>query len=131
MNYCVEVVDKTLQERRKVIEGTDPNLDAEPLVRSKLYTEEVLVRLAFRPMHVFVLNAHSTQRNQINNELTVERIIRQRSLEGIPEKPPASTPPKADDGLATTVFKSRCKFFEPPQSDAEARQWWDGVHRER
>ncbi|KAG9006622.1 hypothetical protein FRB94_000548 [Tulasnella sp. JGI-2019a] len=92
VNYCVDVVDKSMDERRKLIEGTDPALDAEPQVRAKLYSEEVL-------------------RNQIHNELSVEQIIRQQSLE---------------------AFKSRCKFFEPPLADAEARQWWwEGVHKGR
>jgi len=91
VNYCVDVVDRTMEERRKIIDGTDPDLDGEPQVRAKLYSEEVL-------------------RNQIHNELSVERIIRQRSLE---------------------AFKSRCKFFEPPLTDPEARQWWEGVHRGR
>jgi len=91
VNYCVEVVDRTMQERRQGIEGTEPGLDAERSVRAKLYSDEVL-------------------REQLHNELTVEKIVRQRSLD---------------------AFKSRCKFFEPPPTDKEARQWWDSTTRSR
>ncbi|KAI0268198.1 caffeine-induced death protein 2-domain-containing protein [Gloeopeniophorella convolvens] len=44
------------------------------------------------------------KRRQVRNELTVEKIVRQRSLD---------------------AFTSRCRYFEPPRSDGEARRWWD------
>lgn len=91
INYCVDVVDNVMQERLKGVEGTEAGLDAQPNLRAKLYTDEVL-------------------RNQIHNEITVEKIIRQRSID---------------------AFKSRCKFFEPPQSDPEARQWWESSFSRR
>jgi len=41
---------------------------------------------------------------QIRNERAIEKIIRQRSVD---------------------AFVSRCRYFQPPQSDLEARRWWD------
>lgn len=43
VNYCVDVVEKTMDDRRRSVEGTESNLDAEPQVRAKLYSDEVLV----------------------------------------------------------------------------------------
>lgn len=43
MQYCVEVVDDVMAERRKGVEGTEAGLDAQPNVRAKLYSDEVLV----------------------------------------------------------------------------------------
>lgn len=51
VNYCVDVVDKSMAERRKIIDGTDAGLDAEPQVRAKLYSEEVLVSSNHRSLH--------------------------------------------------------------------------------
>ncbi|KAG8715421.1 hypothetical protein FRC08_010608 [Ceratobasidium sp. 394] len=91
VNYCVAVVDKSMDAKREAIAGQDPRLDENRQTASSLYTDEV-------------------KRNQMRNELTVEAIIRQRSLD---------------------AFKSRCKYFEPPPSDARSRQWWDTAHSGR
>ncbi|ETW75710.1 hypothetical protein HETIRDRAFT_422381 [Heterobasidion irregulare TC 32-1] len=53
------------------------------------------------------LFADEVKRNQVHNELSVEKIVRQRSLD---------------------AFSSRCRYFEPPLTDAEARKWWDEAH---
>ncbi|KAI0353531.1 hypothetical protein OH77DRAFT_1406706 [Trametes cingulata] len=53
-----------------------------------------------------ILYAEEVKRNQIHNELTVETIVRKRTFD---------------------AFRSRCRYFEPPTSDAEARKWWDAV----
>ncbi|CAE6524789.1 unnamed protein product [Rhizoctonia solani] len=88
VNYCVGVVDASMEAKRQTLAGQDPKLDENRRTASALYTDEV-------------------KRNQMRNELTVETIIRQRSLD---------------------AFKSRCKFFEPPISDTRSRHWWDSVH---
>ncbi|CAE6439555.1 unnamed protein product [Rhizoctonia solani] len=72
VNYCVGVVDASMEAKRQSLAGQDPKLDENRRTASSLYTDEV-------------------KRNQMRNELTVEVIIRQRSLD---------------------AFKSRCKFFE-------------------
>ncbi|KAI0307105.1 caffeine-induced death protein 2-domain-containing protein [Multifurca ochricompacta] len=41
---------------------------------------------------------------QVHNEIAIEKIIRQRSLD---------------------AFVSRCQYFEPPLSDEDARRWWN------
>ncbi|KAF8592172.1 hypothetical protein K439DRAFT_1650365 [Ramaria rubella] len=90
VQYCVEVVDSSMEAKRAAFATDDAILDANVRRRKQdaiLYADEV-------------------KRNQIRNELTVERIVRLRSLE---------------------AFKSRCKYFEPPRTDAEARKWWDAV----
>ena len=40
---CTDVVDEVMVDRRKVIEGTEASLDAEPAVRAQFYSDEVLV----------------------------------------------------------------------------------------
>ncbi|KDQ15354.1 hypothetical protein BOTBODRAFT_31678 [Botryobasidium botryosum FD-172 SS1] len=87
INYCVDVVDRKMEEKRKALEGQESKLDAERSKKSTLYADQV-------------------KRNQIHNEHAVETIVRRRSFE---------------------AFKSRCKYFEPPLSDAEARKWWDAA----
>jgi len=47
--------------------------------------------------------ADETKRRQVRNELAIEKIVRQRSID---------------------AFVSRCRYFEPPQSDADTRRWW-------
>ncbi|QRV86745.1 caffeine-induced death protein [Ceratobasidium sp. AG-Ba] len=91
VNYCVAVVDRSMEAKRASIAGQDPKLDENKRTASSLYTDEV-------------------KRNQMHNELAVEAIIRQRSLD---------------------AFKSRCKYFEPPLSDMESRKWWDTAHAGR
>jgi len=45
---------------------------------------------------------------QVRNELAIEKIVRRRSLD---------------------AFTSRCRYFEPPLSDEEARRWWNDAQR--
>ncbi|KAF8477878.1 caffeine-induced death protein 2-domain-containing protein [Gautieria morchelliformis] len=88
VQYCVNVVDSGMEQKRAALEAQDTSMDEQTRRRRRdaaLYAEEV-------------------KRNHIHNELTVERIVRLRSLE---------------------AFRSRCKYFEPPRTDAEARKWWD------
>jgi hypothetical protein len=46
------------------------------------------------------------KRNHVHNERTVETIVQQKSL---------------------LAFRSRCKYFTPPLSDAESRKLWDSA----
>ncbi|KAI0005072.1 caffeine-induced death protein 2-domain-containing protein [Russula compacta] len=41
---------------------------------------------------------------QVHNELAIEKIVRQRSID---------------------AFVSRCRYFDPPHTDRDAREWWD------
>ncbi|KAF8316505.1 caffeine-induced death protein 2-domain-containing protein [Cantharellus anzutake] len=87
IDYCVDVVDKNVTEKKKSISGQEEGLDGDQKSRSirfSLFSDEIL-------------------RNQIRQELAVEAIVRRRSWE---------------------AFSSRCKYFEPPKTDAEARKWW-------
>ncbi|PSS05376.1 hypothetical protein PHLCEN_2v3865 [Hermanssonia centrifuga] len=87
IEYCVTVVDQSKEEKQESLEKTDAEPSAQRKIRAELYSEQV-------------------KRNQINNELSVEKIVRNRSLD---------------------AFRSRCKFFEPPSTDDEARKWWDAA----
>jgi len=84
VEYCVAVVDRSLNEKRKSIEDQYGDPSAQRKTQAALFAEEV-------------------KRNQVYNELAVEAIVRQRSLD---------------------AFRSRCKYFVPPLSDVEARKWW-------
>ncbi|KAI0638054.1 caffeine-induced death protein 2-domain-containing protein [Trametes polyzona] len=53
-----------------------------------------------------ILYAEEVKRNQLHNELTVESIVRKRAFD---------------------AFRGRCRYFEPPPSDPEARKWWDSI----
>ncbi|KAI0701808.1 caffeine-induced death protein 2-domain-containing protein [Cytidiella melzeri] len=91
VDYCVNVVDQSLEEKRRSLDTVDADPAAQRKIKGALFAEEV-------------------KRNQIHYELTVEKIVRNRSLQ---------------------VFQSRCKYFEPPLSDAQARQWWDAAEASR
>ncbi|KZT24513.1 hypothetical protein NEOLEDRAFT_1134891 [Neolentinus lepideus HHB14362 ss-1] len=87
IEYCVGVVDASMDEKRNTIEDQADKPAEQRKLQAQLYAEEV-------------------KRNQVHNELTVEKIIRQRSLD---------------------AFRSRCRYFEPPSSDTESRSWWDST----
>ncbi|KAF9485371.1 hypothetical protein BDN70DRAFT_917040 [Pholiota conissans] len=48
------------------------------------------------------------KRKQVHRELTVEDIVRKRSAD---------------------AFRSRCQYFTPPMTDAEARKMWDAAQK--
>jgi len=87
VSYCVGVVDKSMAEKRQSMQDQAEDSSAQRRIQAALYADEV-------------------KRNQVHNELAVEKIVRQRSLD---------------------AFRSRCKYFSPPLSDVEARKWWDAV----
>lgn len=87
MDYCVNVVDQSMNEKRRVLEGQHGDARAQRKAQADLFAEEV-------------------KRNQVHNELSVERIIRKRSLD---------------------AFQSRCRYFTPPMNDVEARNWWNAA----
>ncbi|CCL99422.1 uncharacterized protein FIBRA_01440 [Fibroporia radiculosa] len=87
VEYCVGVVDQSMDEKRKQLQQEAGDPATQRRIQGTLFAEEV-------------------KRNQVHNELTVERIVRRRSLE---------------------AFQSRCKYFEPPLTDADARRWWDAA----
>ncbi|KAG2042856.1 caffeine-induced death protein 2-domain-containing protein [Suillus americanus] len=88
INYCVDIVDQSTEGKRKSMTSEQGDARAERKTRAAMFADEV-------------------KRNQVRNEMAVENIIRQRSLE---------------------AFQSRCQYFSPPLTDAEARKWWDAVH---
>ncbi|KAH9482638.1 hypothetical protein JR316_0004738 [Psilocybe cubensis] len=55
-----------------------------------------------------VVFANEVKRKQVHNELVVESIVRKRSAD---------------------AFKTRCKYFVPPQTDAEARRMWEAAQK--
>ncbi|KAA1466492.1 hypothetical protein DENSPDRAFT_768460 [Dentipellis sp. KUC8613] len=87
IDYCVAVVNDSVESKQQFISEKQDDPKAQRKMQGILYEEEV-------------------KRNQVRNELTVERIVRQRSLD---------------------AFTSRCRYFTPPLSDVEARKWWDAA----
>ncbi|KIP07038.1 hypothetical protein PHLGIDRAFT_106222 [Phlebiopsis gigantea 11061_1 CR5-6] len=87
ITYCVDVVDRSMSEKQKALDSGAPDAAEQRRIQGALFAEEVKLR-------------------QVHNELTVERIVRNRSLD---------------------AFRSRCRYFEPPLTDAEARRWWDAA----
>jgi hypothetical protein len=95
-------------------------------------------------MDAFLLAKMSShpQRNQIANEDTVEKIVRKRSLEGMfstnLQLEPCRRLMLVRDICSTNdrsvcradvAFKSRCRFFLPPERDERGRQWWDAAEK--
>ncbi|KZT12570.1 uncharacterized protein LAESUDRAFT_718842 [Laetiporus sulphureus 93-53] len=91
VEYCVSVVDKSMDEKRSSLATGEYDPASQRQIQGALFAEEV-------------------KRNQVHNELTVETIVRRRSLD---------------------AFRSRCKYFEPPFSEADARKWWDAAQAGR
>ncbi|KAG1820194.1 caffeine-induced death protein 2-domain-containing protein [Suillus subaureus] len=87
INYCVDIVDQSMEGKRKSLTSEEAGARAERKMQAAMFADEV-------------------KRNQVHNELAVEKIIRQRSLD---------------------AFQSRCQYFSPPLTDAEARKWWNAV----
>ncbi|OAX43505.1 hypothetical protein K503DRAFT_731530 [Rhizopogon vinicolor AM-OR11-026] len=88
VNYCVNIVDESMEEKRKALAIEKGDARAERKTQAAMFADEV-------------------KRNQVHNELAVEKIVRQRSLD---------------------AFQSRCQYFSPPLTNAEARKWWDAAH---
>ncbi|KIJ70575.1 hypothetical protein HYDPIDRAFT_78094 [Hydnomerulius pinastri MD-312] len=87
VDYCVNVVDQSMDEKHKLLDGQVGDARAQRKTQAGLFADEV-------------------KRNQVHNELSVEKIIRKRSLD---------------------AFQSRCQYFSPPMNDTEARKWWDAA----
>ncbi|EGN93051.1 hypothetical protein SERLA73DRAFT_64689 [Serpula lacrymans var. lacrymans S7.3] len=87
IEYCDGVVDRSMQEKRGAVNDLKEDPRAQRKIQAALFADQV-------------------KRNQVHNELTVEKIVRQRSLD---------------------AFKSRCRYFTPPLSDADARKWWNAA----
>ncbi|KAF9259492.1 hypothetical protein L218DRAFT_933573 [Marasmius fiardii PR-910] len=85
IEYCTSVIDESVNEKQEIIQDQESSPAVTRKAIAEKYTEQV-------------------KRNQIHNELTVEMIIRKRSLE---------------------AFRARCKYFTPPVSDVEGRKMWD------
>ncbi|QRW26903.1 caffeine-induced death protein [Rhizoctonia solani] len=94
VNYCVDVVEATMETKRQALAGQDPKLDENRRTASSLYTDEV-------------------KRNQMRNELTVEAIIRQRSLDGVDSSSPRSLTHAPGTGgiLRTPAASITCQCF--------------------
>jgi len=89
LEYCTTVVDQALVEKRSTLEGQAKGPTSRREIQGAMFEDEV-------------------KRNQVRNELTVEGIIRKRTME---------------------AFRSRCQYFTPPLTDVQARQMWDSVQR--
>lgn len=97
IDYCVKVVDEAQvghhQSDHRAGVGDDGLVARRP---------------SSSPLSVGVAN--ETKYRQVRNELAIEKIVRQRSID---------------------AFVSRCRYFEPPQSDADTRRWWKEARERR
>ncbi|EIM85633.1 uncharacterized protein STEHIDRAFT_140204 [Stereum hirsutum FP-91666 SS1] len=87
IDYCVGVVDQSMEQKRTVIQEKEDDPAGQRKIQGALFAEEV-------------------KRNQVHNELAVEKIVRRRSLD---------------------AFTSRCRYFSPPPTEVEARKWWEAA----
>lgn len=95
ITYCTSVVDRSLVEKQDVLAK-----DA----AATTGTSEEITPAARRKMQAEVYS-EGVMRNQVHNELTVEKIVRYRSWD---------------------AFRSRCKYFEiPAETDAQTRKLWE------
>ncbi|KAJ6539337.1 caffeine-induced death protein 2-domain-containing protein [Mycena capillaripes] len=86
IDYCVGVVDQSKEEKQKAAE-----VEEDPSRRRKLEA---------------AMFSDNVQRNQVHDELSIDAIVRKRSLQ---------------------AFRSRCRYFVPPSTDSEARKLWDAA----
>jgi hypothetical protein len=63
INYCVDIVDQSMDGKRKSLTSEEGDARAERKAQAVMFADEV-------------------KRNQVHNELAVEKIVRQRSLDG-------------------------------------------------
>ncbi|KAF8165356.1 caffeine-induced death protein 2-domain-containing protein [Crassisporium funariophilum] len=89
VEYCAAVVDQSLHEKRSVLDEQSQDASSRRKTQAAVFADEV-------------------KRNQVHNELTVEAIVRKRSVE---------------------AFRARCQYFVPPLSDVEARKMWDSAQK--
>jgi hypothetical protein len=87
VDYCVNVMDQSMSQKHQALDGLEGDAKSKRKTQAELFADEV-------------------KWNQVRNELSVEKIIRRRSLE---------------------AFQSRCRYFTPPLNDPEARKWFDGA----
>lgn len=84
IEYCVDVVDQSLIQKEQDMLHAEQDPQKLRKAKATLYADQV-------------------KRSQIRNELLVEKIVRDRSME---------------------AFKSRCKYFVPPATDKNTRELW-------
>jgi len=103
IDYCVKVVDQGMDRRKDNIDDLAKEIRESQMPSMSDRSEAGELEREHRREKA-LLYSDEVKRNQIHNELAVEKIVRQRSLE---------------------AFKTHCRNFSPPQTDQEARKWWD------
>ncbi|KAJ7904506.1 caffeine-induced death protein 2-domain-containing protein [Mycena olivaceomarginata] len=86
IEYCVGVVDQSKEEKQKAAQAEEDPARRRA-IEAKVFSDDV-------------------KRNQVRDELAVDAIVRNRSLQ---------------------AFRSRCRYFVPPLTDSEARKMWDAA----
>jgi hypothetical protein len=84
VDYCVAVVDQSVEEKQKHVDDLQEDPAAQRRKQAEMFADEVKVGLSDSEnelSHPFPVLGHA-QRNQIHNEIAVEKIVRQRSLDG-------------------------------------------------
>ncbi|KAF8195903.1 caffeine-induced death protein 2-domain-containing protein [Mycena galopus ATCC 62051] len=84
IEYCVGAADQSKEEKQKTAQAEE-----DPTKRRAIEA---------------TMFADDVKRNQVRDELSIDTIVRKRSLD---------------------VFRSRCRYFVPPLTDSEARKMWD------
>ncbi|KAJ7047382.1 caffeine-induced death protein 2-domain-containing protein [Mycena alexandri] len=86
IDYCAAVVDQSKEEKQRTAQ-----VEEDPSRRRKLEA---------------AIYSDDVKRTHVHRELTVDEIVRTRSLQ---------------------AFRSRCRYFVPPLTDSEARKMWDAA----
>lgn len=131
MQYCVGVVDQSMDSKRLALEAETEDPATKRRMQGALYAEEVKVRR----MYFGILQSFTE-----SDPFSAIRFIMNRVLSRLcgDDHWTVSTPFKAfphsgyeSNCSCFSAFRSRCKYFEPPLTDADARRWWDAARAGR
>lgn len=82
VQYCVSVVDQSIMDSRNVMESQSPDAASKRNLQGDIFAVEVKVCLdTFFILFPFLY--FSCKRKQVHRELSVEEIVRKRSIDGM------------------------------------------------
>ncbi len=116
-----------MEEKQRSLQDAGDDASAQRKARGALYAEEVKVGHAvLGPLHdpadarvVISATRYATNWSSRISCGNVHLTVRNPAL------PWLTTTMNTD--RSCTAFRARCRYFEPPPSDTEARKWWDSV----
>lgn len=79
IEYCVDVVDRSKEEKQTAAQAEEDS-KRRRAIEAAVFSDDVMVSPT-RPVQASCASTEA-QRNQVHNELSVETIVRKRSLQG-------------------------------------------------